>query len=40
LAFLEWKKTSFDERKELFYKMADNIQVNLEEYAKLQTIEM
>jgi len=38
--FLQWKNTSFAERKELFYKMAEVIEADLEEYAKLQTQEM
>lgn len=39
-AFLSWKNTSFAERKELFYKLAEVIEEDLEETAKLQTIEM
>jgi len=39
-AYKSWKKTSFKQRKELFYKLAWVIEENLEEYAKLQTIEM
>ena len=39
-AFLEWKDTSFQERKELFYKLADVIDADLENSAKMQTIEM
>lgn len=39
-AFKEWKKTSFEERRELFHKLADVIEADLEKYAKLQTIEM
>jgi succinate-semialdehyde dehydrogenase/glutarate-semialdehyde dehydrogenase len=39
-AFLEWKDTSFDERKELFHKLADVIEAGHEEFAKLQTLEM
>jgi len=39
-AFLQWKNTSFDERKELFHKLADVIEEDLEEYAQLQTQEM
>ena len=39
-AYLEWKNTSFYERKKLFYKLADVLEENIEEYAKLQTIEM
>ena len=38
--YLEWKNTSFYERKKLFYKLADVLEENIEEYAKLQTIEM
>lgn len=40
IAFLEWKNTSFEKRKELFYKLAEVIDADLENYAKLQTIEM
>ena len=39
-AFLDWKNTSFQERKELFYKLADIIEADLENYAKMQTLEM
>lgn len=39
-AFESWKNTSFVERKELFYKLAEVIEANLDEYAKLQTQEM
>jgi len=39
-AFLAWRETTFGERKELFYKLAEVIESNLEEYAKLQTEEM
>ncbi|MFK7780008.1 MAG: aldehyde dehydrogenase family protein [Candidatus Gracilibacteria bacterium] len=39
-AFLNWKNTSFAERKKMFYKLVDVIDSNIEEYAKLQTIEM
>jgi len=39
-AFLKWKNTSFDTRKELLHKMADVIEKDIEKYAKLQTIEM
>ncbi len=39
-AFLDWKNTSFEQRKELFYKLAEVIEDDLEEYAKLQTMEM
>lgn len=39
-AFLEWKKTSFMERKNLFYKLIEVIEKNIEKYARLQTIEM
>jgi len=39
-AYLDWRHTSFAQRKELFYKLADVIEKDLEETAKLQTIEM
>ena len=39
-AFLSWKQTSFAQRKELFYKLAEVIEANLDEYAELQTREM
>lgn len=39
-AFLPWKNTSFAERKELFYTLADVIEADLENYAKMQTLEM
>lgn len=39
-AFLSWKDTSFQHRKELFYKLAENIEKDIDECAKLQTIEM
>jgi succinate-semialdehyde dehydrogenase/glutarate-semialdehyde dehydrogenase len=39
-AFTVWKKTSFAEKKVLFYKLAEVIEANLEETAKLQTLEM
>jgi len=39
-AFLVWKNTSFEERKQLFYKLAEVIEKDIEKYAKLQTIEM
>jgi succinate-semialdehyde dehydrogenase/glutarate-semialdehyde dehydrogenase len=38
--FLIWKETSFKERKELFYKLADEIEKNIDELAELQTLEM
>lgn len=38
--FLKWKNTSFDKRKKLFHKLAEVIESDLENYAKLQTIEM
>ncbi len=38
--FQEWKNTSFEQRKELFYKLADVIDEDIEESAKMQTIEM
>jgi succinate-semialdehyde dehydrogenase/glutarate-semialdehyde dehydrogenase len=39
-AFLDWKNISFAERKELFYKLAEVIEADLENYAKMQTLEM
>jgi len=39
-AYLDWKKTSFDERKELLLKLADVLDNKNEELAKLETIEM
>lgn len=39
-AFLEWKKTSKIEKKKLFLKLAEIIENDIEELAKLQTIEM
>ena len=39
-AFLNWKNTSFAKRKDLFYKLAEVIEADLEYYAKMQTIEM
>ncbi len=39
-AYLSWRETSFDERKNLFYKLAEVIEVDIENVAKLQTLEM
>lgn len=39
-AYLKWKETNWSERKSLFYKLADVIEEQHEEYAKLQTLEM
>lgn len=39
-AYLSWKKTSFAEKKELFYKLAEVIESDTENTAKLQTLEM
>ena len=39
-AFLDWKERSFAEKKELFYSLAAAIENNIEESAKLQTLEM
>ena len=39
-AYLSWKETSFEERKNLFYKLAEVIEVDIENSAKLQTLEM
>ena len=38
--FLTWRETSFKERKELFYKLADEIENIIDELAELQTLEM
>lgn len=38
--YLAWRETSFDERKELFLKLADCIDAKNEELARLETIEM
>lgn len=39
-AFQAWRNTSFDERKALFHTLADNIEKDIDECARLQTIEM
>lgn len=39
-AYLSWKETSFDERKELFLNMADIIDAKHTELAQLETKEM
>lgn len=39
-AYLEWKDTTFDERKVLFHKFADELEKDIDECARLQTIEM
>ncbi len=39
-AFLEWKKTSFEERSILMRKAADVLRDNNEEYSRLMTLEM
>jgi len=39
-AYLEWKTTSFEDRKAYFYTLADVIEKDLDECARLQTIEM
>lgn len=39
-AFKTWKKTSFEERKNLFYKLYDVMMEKKEELAKLDTLEM
>jgi len=39
-AFLQWRETSFDHRKQLFYKLAEVIEADLDTYAELQTREM
>lgn len=39
-AFLSWRETSFEERKQLFLKLADLMDENREEICKLTTMEM
>lgn len=39
-AFQSWKKTSFKERAKLFTKLAEVIGENMDEYARLNTLEM
>ena len=39
-AYLDWKNTSWETRKELFHKLADVMEAGAEKYAELQTIEM
>lgn len=39
-AYLDWKDTSWERRKELFHKLADVMEEGAERYAELQTIEM
>ena len=39
-AYLSWKETSFEERKVLFHKLAEVIERDIDEIAKLQTLEM
>ncbi len=39
-AYLKWKDVSFDEKKALFHKFADVVEANIDEFARLQTIEM
>lgn len=39
-AYLSWRETSRDERRTLFHKLADVMEAGIDEYAKLQTIEM
>ena len=39
-AYLEWKQTSWEHRRELFHKLADVIDADAEKYAELQTREM
>lgn len=39
-AFQSWKNTSFEERKKLFYRLAEVIESDLENSAKMQTLEM
>jgi len=39
-AYLEWKKVPKAERKELFLKLADELEKDIDECARLETIEM
>ena len=39
-AFESWKNTSFEQRKKLFYALAENIEKDIDECARLQTVEM
>ena len=39
-AYLEWKDVSFEEKAKLFHKFADVVEANIDEFAKLQTLEM
>lgn len=39
-AYQEWKDTTFDERKKLFHTLADELENDIDECARLQTIEM
>ncbi len=39
-AFLSWRKTSLEERRVLFHKLADVIESSIDETAQLQTLEM
>jgi succinate-semialdehyde dehydrogenase / glutarate-semialdehyde dehydrogenase len=39
-AYLDWKETSWAHRKEMFHKLADVMEADVEKYAKLQTLEM
>lgn len=38
--YLTWKSTSFSQRKNLFLALAETIEADLENIAKLQTMEM
>jgi len=39
-AYLKWKKTPNSEKKELFLKLADELEKDIDECARLETIEM
>lgn len=39
-AYLSWKETSFSYRKELFLKLADELERDIDACARLETIEM
>lgn len=39
-SYLTWKNSSFSYKKELFLKLADELEADIEECARLETIEM
>jgi len=38
--FLKWRETSFAERQKLFHNLAEQIELNIDELAEMQTLEM